>query len=308
MASNINPFNIDGTFPVAGQDNDSQGFRDNFTNIRNNLGYSKSEIEELQSKAIFKTALTGSTLDNNFAEAPIANAQLRGVSETVKDKGLSTGLVTLDYTLGNVQRIQTSGSVTVSFTGWPTATLSGTMRLWIEVTDVSHTLTLPATLPGVTLGLGNIANANTATGVISFSETGTYVFEFQTVDNGQNILITDLTRNFDNVQGNLTVSGGMIGPNYLYMTRTTGTTVSANVLYESYYLDSLNSATLATQTISIPPTAENGRIMYFTAMCPITTTTWQRDNLKYVPTNVFSSGNVTVKVRYNTTANIWMRS
>jgi hypothetical protein len=31
MASNINPYNIDGTYPVAGQDNSSQGFRDNFT-------------------------------------------------------------------------------------------------------------------------------------------------------------------------------------------------------------------------------------------------------------------------------------
>ena len=35
MASNINAFNIDGTFPIAGQDNPSQGFRDNFTNIKN---------------------------------------------------------------------------------------------------------------------------------------------------------------------------------------------------------------------------------------------------------------------------------
>ena len=34
MASNINPNNIDGTYPVAGQDNDSQGFRTNFTNIK----------------------------------------------------------------------------------------------------------------------------------------------------------------------------------------------------------------------------------------------------------------------------------
>ena len=34
MASSINPSNVDGTYPVAGQDNDSQGFRDNFTNIK----------------------------------------------------------------------------------------------------------------------------------------------------------------------------------------------------------------------------------------------------------------------------------
>ena len=37
MASNINYVNVDETFPVAGQDNDSQGFRDNFSTIRNGI-------------------------------------------------------------------------------------------------------------------------------------------------------------------------------------------------------------------------------------------------------------------------------
>jgi hypothetical protein len=37
MASQINFNIIDGTYPVAGQDNSSQGFRDNFTNIKNNF-------------------------------------------------------------------------------------------------------------------------------------------------------------------------------------------------------------------------------------------------------------------------------
>ena len=37
MSSNINPNNIDTAYPVAGQDNDSQGFRDNFTNIKTNF-------------------------------------------------------------------------------------------------------------------------------------------------------------------------------------------------------------------------------------------------------------------------------
>ena len=39
MASNIVPGNIDGTFPKAGQDNSSQGFRDNFSAINTNLPY-----------------------------------------------------------------------------------------------------------------------------------------------------------------------------------------------------------------------------------------------------------------------------
>ena len=37
MASNIVPGNVNGTFPTAGQDNSSQGFRDNFTAIKNNF-------------------------------------------------------------------------------------------------------------------------------------------------------------------------------------------------------------------------------------------------------------------------------
>lgn len=48
MSSNINPNNINGNYPVAGQDNDSQGFRDNFTNILNNFSFAASEITDLQ--------------------------------------------------------------------------------------------------------------------------------------------------------------------------------------------------------------------------------------------------------------------
>jgi len=52
MASNINPNNIDGAYPIAGQDNDSQGFRDNFTNIKTNLEYAETEITTLQSNVV----------------------------------------------------------------------------------------------------------------------------------------------------------------------------------------------------------------------------------------------------------------
>ena len=50
MTSAINPNNIDGAYPIAGQDNDSQGFRDNFTNIKTNFEYAGAEINDLQSK------------------------------------------------------------------------------------------------------------------------------------------------------------------------------------------------------------------------------------------------------------------
>jgi hypothetical protein len=48
MPSNINPTNINITYPIAGQDNDTQGFRDNFSNIKNNFLVAQKEITALQ--------------------------------------------------------------------------------------------------------------------------------------------------------------------------------------------------------------------------------------------------------------------
>ena len=48
MASKIETNNIDGTYPVAGQDNSSQGMRDNFTAIKTAFTEAKTEIEDLQ--------------------------------------------------------------------------------------------------------------------------------------------------------------------------------------------------------------------------------------------------------------------
>ena len=195
MASNINPFNIDGTYPVAGQDNDSQGFRDNFTNVRNNLSYAKSEIEDLQSKAVLKSALTGSTVNNNMAGATLQGPKLMAISYSLMNAGIVSGGVTLDYSFGNMQKLTTAGDISLSFTNWPAADIYGCLRLWVVVTDSEHTLTVPITVPGVTLGLTDIAGANAQTGTLTFDQVGNYVLEFITTDNGQNILITDLTRN-----------------------------------------------------------------------------------------------------------------
>lgn len=49
MASNINTSSIDITYPIPGQDNDTQGFRDNFSSIKNNLNVAKTEISDIQS-------------------------------------------------------------------------------------------------------------------------------------------------------------------------------------------------------------------------------------------------------------------
>jgi hypothetical protein len=70
MSSNINPNNINGNFPVAGQDNDSQGFRDNFTNILNNFSFAATEITDLQNSV---TNIQNVVQSNGNVEAYFGN-------------------------------------------------------------------------------------------------------------------------------------------------------------------------------------------------------------------------------------------
>ncbi len=51
MTSAINYAAINENFPVAGQDNDTQVFRDNFDTIKTNFSTAKTEIEDLQDNA-----------------------------------------------------------------------------------------------------------------------------------------------------------------------------------------------------------------------------------------------------------------
>ena len=53
MASNIISTTINENFPIAGQDNDSQGFRDNFNVIKTSLSTANTEITAIQNTASF---------------------------------------------------------------------------------------------------------------------------------------------------------------------------------------------------------------------------------------------------------------
>jgi hypothetical protein len=68
--------------------------------------------------------------------------------------------------------------------------------LWVNVTNTAHTVTVPVTSPGVTIGLSHIAGVNTTSGTIIFDTIGNYLLEFLTVDAGSNIFINDLSRNY----------------------------------------------------------------------------------------------------------------
>lgn len=175
MTSNINPNNIDGTYPVAGQDNNSQGFRDNFTNTKTNFQYAADEITDLQTKAVLKSALTGTTLDNDMGGSLLYNFQTQQVSETVVDHGAVSGSVTLDFSLGAVHAVTTSGSVTFSITNWPAAGRAAFMRVILTIASTSDIVTFPAS---VIFNTDSIVGWDLATNQLTSPiNNGSYVFQ-----------------------------------------------------------------------------------------------------------------------------------
>jgi hypothetical protein len=206
MTSAINPNNIDGAYPVAGQDNNSQGFRDNFTNTATNFQYAADEISDLQAKAVLKAALTGTTLDNDMGGSVLSNAKLQDMSETVVALGTVSGSTTINYALGSFQTLTTNGAVTLAFSNFPaaSATAAGTVRVQVTVANIIHTLVLPA---AVTINARGIQGLNTSTGVISFASTGVYTFEFTTSNGGTTISVVEVNKQiqpFNNSSEDLT--------------------------------------------------------------------------------------------------------
>ena len=186
MASNIVPGNIDGTYPKAGQDNSSQGFRDNFSATKNNFTEAKTEIEAMQTN---KANLNAS---NDFAGNIIEDAELKDNSETVYAHGTTGGAITLNHENGHYQTITTNAAITLSFTNLPAADSLGRIILDITFADVAHTITIPSSV----IVSGGVTGGDGSSDTITVPTSGRYLYEFLTPDAGTTILMHQLGNNY----------------------------------------------------------------------------------------------------------------
>ena len=215
MASNINPYNINGNYPVAGQDNDSQGFRDNFTNIRNNLVFTKAELEDLQSKVLLKTSLTGKSVEdsdfNNLNYQPLKLAQLRGWSETVVQTSATSIIpATCSFLSGNVHKLTITGDVDIDLVDLPNYFTK--MTLWITATDNSTaTLKIDSSAGINWKGGEHVKDFDYSNSILSFPTAGDYLFEISGVVPGESTtyIIKDVTR-VGTIGSELTVTGPLL--------------------------------------------------------------------------------------------------
>ena len=190
MTSAINPNNINGAYPVAGQDNNSQGFRDNFTNTGTNFQYAANEITDLQNKVIVSAQLTGGSslaVQNDMLNSPLLNALIGDIAVAATALGSLSGTVGIDYLTGHYQTVTAGAPISLNFTNWPIAGQMGLVTVQITINNPSYTVTFPT---AVSVNTAGVQGLDPTTNIMEFSATGVYTFTFVTSDGGTTITLS----------------------------------------------------------------------------------------------------------------------
>ena len=122
MTSLINFAAINENFPVAGQDNDTQVFRDNFDTIKTNFSTAKTEIEDLQDN-VARTDVDSDFNYNVATAVTLQDAYLRK-----KDYGAAIVVGTQDVSFKQAMYhiIKFGTNCAIQFTEFPTTAVDVT--------------------------------------------------------------------------------------------------------------------------------------------------------------------------------------
>jgi hypothetical protein len=260
----INPNSINGGFPVFGQDNSTQGFRDNFTNIKNNFVAAKTELEDIQGKVLVKSALLGGVLDNDMDGGTLTNAQLKAYTQTYLNLGQQFSEVTINFEDGNFQYMETGNDITLTIENWPSSTTTAadytTLRLWFQVSatlGTPHTITFPA---NVNINSASIKGMNDTTKTVTFPEGGNYVFDLSTHNGGAHIFINEVSRNRVDTEVETKINlinANVTGANVIISTLLGNAAAQAGDLIALYNNAAVQSGNLSVLTANAASQAEN---------------------------------------------------
>lgn len=181
MSSTVTNYSnqINVNFPVAGEDNDSQGFRNNFSRIQSAFLSASKELTELQTNSVSLND------QNDFGDNVIKRAALQGCSEVVNDAGTfdgSVSAVTVNYEEGSYQQFSVDpGDYVFTVDNWPPSGKLGTIRLEITPTSTSST-TVSFGGPVTFLGTG-------ITQPIAYTQLTPVVWELLSPDGGSSKIL-----------------------------------------------------------------------------------------------------------------------
>ena len=204
--SQINTNGINVNYPVPGENNSSQGFRDNFGQITTNLNTAATEITDLQNKVVLKAALDNSVLNNDMANAQISNCSTRGFRGTTFNLGNAlAGTVLVDVNKADVHYGTVTGNVTLQFGSWAPTNTESEVTLRLAVANANAVISLPSQVVssnnnfGTTLLENYSMIGNTAT-ITAPANTQVLEFTFTSLDCGNTISVTPTNRSFQSTQ------------------------------------------------------------------------------------------------------------
>lgn len=187
MSSQISPTSINTQFPVAGVNNNTQGFRDNFTAIQNNFTFAQQDINDLLNKAVVTAPLTNgnAAVSNNFNGLPLMGPVLSWFSFAIVNHGTLTTTATenFDFSLGYIHSVTLNGASAITSVNPINVPKNGSAPISIQlaVTNNTHQLNFSGL---ANLTAFSVPGFNAATGILSFNTTGNYFYTLSTPDNG----------------------------------------------------------------------------------------------------------------------------
>ena len=186
MASNINYTNIDENYPVAGQDNDSQGFRDNFQNIKTALNTASTEITSLQGDTPSLTA------DNDFNDNTVKKAIFQDTAWCAPSAETISTETNVDYTAGHYRRLiltaEKNDSNNVVITNWAPAESAG--HLLLEVRSNNSNQKFFKVIASSGSVLTDVSNVDFSGNGFDLSDADAkYMFQVWSPDQGANIFV-----------------------------------------------------------------------------------------------------------------------
>lgn len=204
--STINTNGINVNYPVPGENNPTQGFRDNFAAIKTNLDTAGTEITDLQNKAVLKAALNGAVLNNDMANTLISNAATRSFRATTYNLGNAlSGTVLVNVSQADVQYGNVAGNITLQFGSWAPTNTESVVTLRLGISNSSAVITFPGQVVASNNNFGgtlieNYVNVGGNLTITAPYDVQQLEFKLRTLDCGNTITIEPMNRPYQSTQ------------------------------------------------------------------------------------------------------------
>lgn len=187
---------IDITYPIAGQDNDSQGFRDNFSAIKTAFSEADLALTTLTAQTLQKSSVTidpeteetvVTTVANDLLGSSIINGSFNKFYGEINQDTLSSSVKDIDMFNGVAQEFIISTSNALRFTHWP-ADLYAVVRVHlVNTSETEKTIT-----SFTSINNGNVIFEDSFASNFIIAPGKQRVIEAWSYDGGTNVYVRDL--------------------------------------------------------------------------------------------------------------------